>query len=160
MKEHVIDVLVYLFENYIDTDDTNKPDKDTLESELEQVGFQQLNVDKALDWLEGMVIGSEATDEGESRSDDVTARIYSKFEMNRLDITCRGYLVFLEHVGVLNALTREIVIERLMAFDTDELDLEQMKWVILMVLFYQPGHEVAFAWMEDLLFDDMEAVFH
>ena len=160
MKEHVIDVLVYLFENYIDTDDTNKPDKDTLESELEQVGFQQLNVDKALDWLEGMVIGTEVTDEDAKRSDDVIARIYSKVELVRLDITCRGYLVFLEHVGVLNALTREIVIERLMAFDTDELDLEQMKWVVLMVLFYQPGHEVAFAWMEDLLFDDMEAVFH
>jgi Smg protein len=29
-----------------------------------------------------------------------------------------------------------------------------------MVLFYQPGREVAFAWMEDLVFEDMEAVVH
>ncbi|MDH5591429.1 MAG: DUF494 domain-containing protein, partial [Gammaproteobacteria bacterium] len=70
------------------------------------------------------------------------------------------YLLFLEQVGVLDADTREIVIERVMALDADEIDLEQMKWVVLMVLFYQPGHEIAYAWMEDLVFEDMEAVIH
>jgi len=158
MKENVIDVLVYLFENYIDTDDRQKPDKNTLELELEQVGFQQLNVDKALDWLEGMVIDTEES--SGTINHTIIARIYNKPEMERLDVTCRGYLVFLEQVGVLDALTREIVIERLMALDTNEIDLEQMKWVILMVLFYQPGREIAFAWMEDLLFEDMDAIFH
>ena len=34
---------------------------------------------------------------------------------------------------------REIVIERLLALDTEELSLEQVKWVVLMVLSCQPG---------------------
>ena len=159
MKENVIDVLLYLFENYIDTDDTNKPDKDTLELELERVGFQQLEVNKAFDWLESMTVVSEDSLEKNTNS-DLLLRLYSKQEMERLDTQCRGYLLFLEQVGVLDAATREVVIERVMALDTDEIDLEQMKWVVLMVLFYQPGREVAYAWMEDLVFEDMEAVIH
>ncbi|MDC9725636.1 MAG: DUF494 domain-containing protein [Gammaproteobacteria bacterium] len=159
MKENVIDVLLYLFENYIDTDDTNKPDKDALELELERVGFQQLEVNKAFDWLESMTVVSVDSDE-KNKNSDLLLRLYSKQEMERLDTQCRGYLLFLEQVGVLDAATREVVIERVMALDTDEIDLEQMKWVVLMVLFYQPGREVAYAWMEDLVFEDMEAVIH
>jgi len=157
MKENVIDVLLYLFENYIDTDDINKPDKDTIEIELERVGFQQLEVNKAFDWLESMTVVSGDRSDAQS---DLVLRFYSKQEIERLDVTCRGYLLFLEQVGVLDADTREVVIERVMALDTDEIDLEQMKWVVLMVLFYQPGREVAYAWMEDLVFEDLEAVVH
>ncbi|NOQ93246.1 MAG: DUF494 family protein [Methylophaga sp.] len=159
MKENVIDVLLYLFENYIDTDDTNKPDKDTLELELERVGFQQLEVNKAFDWLESMTVVSEDSLE-KSKSADLALRLYSKQEMERLDTECRGYLLFLEQVGVLDSATREVVIERVMALDADEIDLDQMKWVVLMVLFYQPGREEAYAWMEDLVFEDLEAVVH
>lgn len=156
MKENVIDVLVYLFENYIDSDDSNKPDKDTLEIELERVGFQQLDVSKAFDWLESMTVLTE----DDSQANSLVLRFYSKQETERLDVSCRGYLLFLEQVGVLDASTREVVIERLMALDTIEIDLEQMKWVVLMVLFYQPGRDVAYAWMEDLVFEDMEAILH
>ncbi len=157
MKENVIDVLLYLFENYIDTEDTNKPDKDTLELELERVGFQQMEVNKAFDWLESMTVATELDN---SRPLKQALRIYNDQELERLDVKARGYLLFLEQVEVLDADTREIVIERVMALDTDEIDLDQLKWIVLMVLFYQPGREVAYAWMEDLVFEDLEAVIH
>lgn len=154
MKENVMDVLLYLFENYIDTDDSHKPDKDTLELELEKVGFQELEINKALEWLEDMTVVAAPT------SYNSTTRIFSEVEIEKLDMQCRGYLMFLEQVGVLDAETREVVIERVMALDSEEIDLDQLKWVVLMVLFYQPGREVAYAWMEDLVFEDMEAVIH
>lgn len=160
MKENVFDVLLYLFENYIDTDDTNKPDKDALETELESAGFLQLEIQKAFDWLESMtVIEDQPSEEGDNKP-EFSMRFYTEQELLRLDVQCRGYLLFLEQVGVLDAETREVVIERVMALDTDEIDLSQMKWVVLMVLFYQPGREVAYAWMEDLVFEDLEAVVH
>jgi uncharacterized protein Smg (DUF494 family) len=40
---------------------------------------------------------------------------------------------------MLAASQREIVIDRLLALDTDELSLEQVKWVVMMVLSSQPG---------------------
>ena len=45
-----------------------------------------------------------------------------------------------------------------MALDSVDIDVEQVKWVVLMVLFSQPGQEDAFARMEDLVFEDVGAV--
>ena len=158
MKENVFDVLLYLFENYIDTDEANKPDKDALETELERVGFPENEIHKAFEWLESMtVIGQDSSARDEP---ELAMRHYTSQEQQRLTVECRGYLLFLEQVGVLDPGTREIVIERLFALDTDEIDLDQMKWVVLMVLFFQPDRDVAYAWMEDLVFEDMEAVIH
>ena len=64
-----------------------------------------------------------------------------------------GFLLFLEQVKVLDATTRELVIDRVMALGSEPIDLEQLKWVVLMVLFNQPGQEIMFSWMEDFVLD-------
>ncbi|MDH4071658.1 MAG: DUF494 domain-containing protein, partial [Gammaproteobacteria bacterium] len=38
--------------------------------------------------------------------------------------------------------------------------VEQIKWVVLMVLFSQPGQETAYARMEDLVFEEDYALLH
>ena len=74
-------------------------------------------------------------------------------DADQIDAQCRGFLLFLEQVSVLDTHTRELVIDRVMALDSDGIDLEQLKWVVLMVLFNQPGKESMFTWMEDFVFD-------
>ena len=44
--------------------------------------------------------------------------------------------------------------------DSADIDVDQVKWVVLMVLFSQPGQESAFARMEDLVFEEDAGVFH
>ena len=44
--------------------------------------------------------------------------------------------------------------------DAEDFDLEQVKWVVLMVLSSQPGQEQACARMEDLVFDNPESAAH
>ena len=53
-----------------------------------------------------------------------------------------------------------VVLDRLMARESHEIDLEDVKWVVLMVLFNQPGQEANFAWMEDLMFDSEQDYRH
>ena len=65
-----------------------------------------------------------------------------------------------EQSGVLDHATRELVIDRVMALESEEIDLDQLKWVVLMVLFNQPGSEAAFAWMEDLVFEEAAGNLH
>jgi Smg protein len=48
----------------------------------------------------------------------------------------------------------------LLALETPDIDVEQIKWVVLMVLFSQPGQELAYARMEDLVFDEGETAVH
>jgi Smg protein len=52
------------------------------------------------------------------------------------------------------------VLDRAMALDQDELDLDDLKWVVLMVLFNQPGAEAAYAWMETQMFEDDGELVH
>ena len=60
----------------------------------------------------------------------------------------------LEHVGILSPTQRERVIDRLMALDGDEIDIDRLKWVVLMVLTTQPGSAGGHPRMEDLVFDN------
>ena len=54
----------------------------------------------------------------------------------------------------------EVHLDRLLALDYDEIDVEQTKWVVMMVLFSQPGQQQAYAQMEDLVYADDSAWVH
>jgi Smg protein len=66
----------------------------------------------------------------------------------------------LEHIGILQPAQRELAIDRLLALDHDEIDIEQAKWVVMMVLFSQPGQQEAYTQMEDLVFAEGSAWLH
>ncbi|MCZ6719532.1 MAG: DUF494 family protein [Gammaproteobacteria bacterium] len=159
MKETVLDVLMYLFENYIEDEIEFAPDEASLKLELEDAGFGDVQVNMAFDWLESLAEQKENL-LTQKLSDTPSVRIFTDKEKERLDVECRGFLVFLEQVGVLDAHDRELVVDRVMALGTDEIDLGQLKWVILMVLFNQPGKEAAFTWMEDIVLDDLGGTVH
>ena len=78
----------------------------------------------------------------------------------RLDADCRGFITYLEQIGILPPTQREILIDRLLALETPDINVAQIKWVVLMVLFSQPGQELAYARMEDLVFEDSSGVLH
>ena len=54
MKENVLDVLMYLFETYVDAEDDPEPDHNELRIELSRAGFGDAEIDRALDWLDGL----------------------------------------------------------------------------------------------------------
>ncbi len=153
MKESVLDVLMYLFDHYIEHDQDNRPDQDTLRYQLLEAGFEEVQVRKAFDWLEGLSLQKEIP-HIKSLANTASFRIFDQAEQDKINVECRNLLLFLEQAGVLDADDREFVIERVMALETDEIDLQQLKWIALMVLLNQPGKEAAYAWMEDIVMDD------
>ena len=158
MKETVLDVLIYLFDHYVEEELEIAPDQPDLKSQLVQAGFADLQVDKAIDWLEGLATQKDVLDANVLRSKSI--RIYNDVENEKLDVECKGFLLFLEQSGVLDSEDRELVIDRVMALETGSIELQQLKWVVLMVLFNRPGKEAAFVWMEDIIMDDVSAVVH
>jgi Smg protein len=159
MKETVFDVLMYLFDNYFEEDYEINSDQESLKYELAQAGFGDNQVSKAFDWLEGLALQKDLI-QSESLAEKSTLRLYCEREMEKLDVECRGFLLFLEQSGVLDAHDREVVIDRAMALEAEEIDLQQLKWVVLMVLLNQPGKEAAFTWMEDIVMDDTQCGLH
>lgn len=159
MKENILDVLMYLFENYMSDEIETDKDEETLRVELQQAGFHHQQISKAFDWLEDLTTLQDNHHDAVNNS-SLSIRVYTEKEAEKMDMECRGFLQFLENVGVLDSSAREMVIDRFMALDTDEVDMEQLKWVVLMVLFNQPGREEAYAWMEDLVFDENTGSLH
>ena len=158
-KESVLDVLMYLFENYyMDEEIEGNPDRDSLQIELLEAGFPAAEVSKAFDWLEDLAAHRENGQPVRPAAHSI--RLFTEREMDYLDVESRGFLMFLEQMGILTPASRELVIDRVMALDADDMDIEQLKWIILMVLFNEPGHEAAYAWMEDLVFDNVAGTLH
>ncbi len=158
MKENVLDVLMYLFETYVDTEDEPEADQNELRDELSRAGFGDTEIDRALDWLDGLTDhqGGLAFHAQTSHG----SRVYNDFEQERLDTSCRGYISYLEQIGILSPQQREILVDRLLALESADIDVEQIKWVVLMVLFSQPGQELAYARMEDLVFEESTGSIH
>ena len=158
MKENVLDVLMYLFETYIDAEEEPEPDQNELRNELARAGFGDPEIDRALDWLDGLTDDHERFNYHPQTAHGT--RIYNEVEMERLDAGCRGFIAYLEQIGILSPPQREILIDRLLALETPDIDVEQIKWVVLMVLFSQPGQELAYARMEDLVFEENSGLIH
>jgi Smg protein len=155
MKESVLDILIHLFENFLDAEDDSAPSRDALKQDLEQAGYPEADIERALAWLESLAADPDrAMSEGTARA----VRVFSGHEQVRLDTDVRGYLLHLENLGILSAAQREVVIDRLLALEADDIDIEQLKWVVLMVLFSQPGQENAYQRMEDLVYDERQAM--
>jgi Smg protein len=151
MKESILNVLLYLFEHYIYDQPELVQDPDTLQNNLIQAGFSPSEVSKAFDWLETL---AQDRPQGQTWAAKGPTRLFTGPELDRFDVDAQGFLMFLEQHGVVSAEQRELVIDRAMALDQDDIELDDLKWVVLMVLFNQPGSEAAFAWMESQIFID------
>jgi Smg protein len=160
MKEGVIDVLMYIFSSYADQDENLPEDRDGIDTDLRAAGFEPIEIDKAFEWLDGLA--EDEDDPGSNQSPSAT-RILASKESARLSYSAQGFLMFLEQSGVLTPKLREMVINRVMALESDsEVDIEELKWVVMMVLFNSSDEQDENALMhyEDIVFADQPAIFH
>ena len=160
VNENVIDVLIYIYENYMDAEESVPTDQILLEEELVQAGFPQGEIRKAFNWLDELAWrqGSLITN-GEAQPNR-SMRLYCDREQQRIDLEIQGMLLYLEQTGILDPLSRELVIERAMAIESEELTADDVKWIVLLVLLNQPGQENAFALMEELVYNGEPLYLH
>jgi Smg protein len=155
MKAEMMDVLQYIFDRFQDDEFVPVEKAQTLVNELEEVGFRSVEINSALSWLDGLV-DTSSENFAPTKSDQSNTRIYHPYEQHYLSLQCRGFLYFLEQAGILDPHSREAVIDRVLALESNkQVDLDQLKWVIMMVLFNIPGKQEAAIWLEN-----MDACFH
>jgi Smg protein len=155
----MFDVLMYLFENYMDGSASLNTDQDTVVSELEQAGFSRNEIGRALDWLDGLNRAQEIVQSAGILTPHAM-RHYSIDESERLTVDGMGLLLYLEQLNILDPVTREVVIDRLMALDSREIDLGGIKWVVLIALFNQPDKKSALSLLQDMILSDSFDVLH
>ena len=149
MKEDVLEVLLFIFEHFFDDDSGFTEQDEDLVSTLEQCGFGRSEVNKALLWLDDL-LDLRDQDYHPDANTSSAFRVYTDYELDKLNADCRGFIHFLEQLGVLNCQTREMVIDRAIALEGEDVDIDRLKWVVMMVLYNMPGKEGEFAWIENL----------
>jgi len=128
------EVLVYLFEHCQQTDLAQ--DSELVAKKLSAAGFEDTEITEALSWLAGVLNVPHRNFAPIPDSRD-TFRAFAPRELEKLNTECRGFILSLEHSGILTPQTREHVIERALAATEPSLSLEQLKLVVLMVLWNQ-----------------------
>lgn len=166
MNGTVLDILLYVFDRYMFDEAPEVPEREALARDLASAGFGEANVERALDWLADLA-GERSRAPlpvtrpvGGNGGQVASLRVFSPVEAARLSVEIRGLLMSLEQAEILNPSQRELVIDRLLALDVEDLNTEQVRWVVLMVLSSQPGQEQACARMETLVFDTDASATH
>jgi Smg protein len=155
----MFEVLMFLFENYMNSTAALRVDNETILLELERIGFDRYEVGRALQWLNGL-IQFQLTVVPRHKLTALAIRHYLPEEAEHLGVQGRGLLLYLEKIGVLDPISREMVIDRLMALDYNEVDIGRIKWVVLMVLFNQPDKKSALSLMQEMDLADAPNVIH
>ena len=146
----MIDILVYLFENYLPD---ACPEPAVLARKLSAAGFESDDISAALSWLDGL-----AGDEGGRCLNPLTSdavRIYDEEEQERLPTPCRGFIAFLEQHDAVDGRLREAIIERALALPDAVVSLDRLKVIVLAVI-WRYRHEVDALILEELLAEDSD----
>ena len=157
----MFEVIMYLFESYMQVDQTMEINAHKITDELLEEGFQKNDINKALTWLDNLAGLHQLNPQSQTQAAKKTShRIYSSIEQQRLTSDCRGYIFYLEQAKILHTHTREVVIDCAMSLEIDTLPLHDLKWLILMVLFNDPQSNDAFLQFESMLLDFEDGLIH
>jgi Smg protein len=156
MTNNILDVLTFMFDILFESaeqDSAQEVDDDLLKSHLSDAGFDADRIEKALHWLENIA----ALQDGRIAAFDTThnsMRIYNEVEKNKLDAKSRGFIMFMENMGQLSASQREIVIDQVMSLEDSKLTIDDLKWVVMMVIGNSTEAPVPAQWIESIVFYD------
>lgn len=140
----MIDILVYLFENYLPE---ACPSPNVLMRKLSAAGFEREEIETAIDWLDGLA-GDEIAPCQAPCSGGM--RIYDNEEISRLSVQARGFLSFLETANAIDIPLRETIINRALFLPDAEITLDRLKVIVLAVI-WRYRHEVDALILEELL---------
>ncbi|MGH8299608.1 MAG: DUF494 family protein [Steroidobacteraceae bacterium] len=148
----VLKVLIYVYDHYMLADPADVPARRHMLADLRKRGFSVTEVVHAMEWLSALVGDQRVSPgAGDMQADRRGLRVFADGELSRLSAGSRAFLMVLDRQDVLTTQQRELVIERALALDVGEVDVEELKWVVLLVLSAQPGQELAFARFENVM---------
>jgi Smg protein len=129
----MFDILLYLFESYFDIG--SYPDHDKLSVKLSAAGFEEDDINQALNWLSGLrQLTRTAYPEGINRGG---IRVYTDFEEQRISQEGLHFLAFWEYHKIISPIEREMIVDRVLALGRKNLSLDKLKLIVLMVLWSQ-----------------------
>ena len=149
----MLDLLIYLFENYIST--KPKLNMNAITVELEEAGFNNKDISTAFDWfnhLEKLSNGPELTNKN-------SIRVLSHKEYEKISKEGFTFLTFLLNAKILNATEFEVILDQIMILNQKYINIDEMRWIVMMTL-WKSGKENSYLFVEDSLFHNKRTQLH
>ena len=153
----MFDLLVYMFEKYLSS--KNNLDFANMTLELEAAGYDNKDIESALDWFTELKEMSEKISQSHSSKLNDKLRIYTDKEKEKFSFDGLGFILFLEHAHVLNSVEREIIIDRAMALNQNIINIDEVRWIVMMTL-WNNGRENDYLFVEDSLYRTEQLIIH
>lgn len=118
----MFEILMYLFESYFDAGSYPEPDK--LERKLSAAGFEDEEISEALTWLSALQ--QQSPDCYPAGIEVNGIRHFAELEEMRISFEARQFLVFTEQQHFISAIEREMIIDRAVALQHENLALDKL----------------------------------
>jgi|TARA_B110000971_G_scaffold172784_1_gene177691 Smg protein len=145
----MFDLLIYMFENYLSTQ--NQLDFNNMTQELEAAGFDNDEIEKAFDWFSQLKLMSDKIPLSSKLKANNKLRVYTESELEKITCDGLGFILFLEQAQVLSSIEREIIIDRAMALSQNIISIDEVRWIVMMTL-WNNGRENDYLFVEDALY--------
>jgi len=133
-------------------------DDDILTEYLEDAGFEKNIIQETFAWLNELA--NSVTEEFSICAPQAQSlRVLHEEEAHRLSPEAFGFIINLQNLKVIDSLTREVVINLLLALDVGMLYKEHVIWVVYMLMMHRQNDLVAL-WMEDLINEVPVSAYH
>ncbi|MDD4929171.1 MAG: DUF494 domain-containing protein [Gallionella sp.] len=126
----MFEILMYLFESYIDAGSYPAPDK--LTRKLSAAGFEGEDIDEAITWLSALRLQNSGSYPAILEHSGM--RFFAPLEFQLISAQARQFLLFAEQQAMISAVEREIIIDRAVALQHKDLGLDKLKLIMLIVL--------------------------
>lgn len=157
----MFEVLVYMFENYIDTQ--FRPDDSTLSRELFAAGFDEDDINGAFDWFNQLELMTDKPELFVTAS-RANTRIFTDLELKKITGESIGFILFLVQANILTTAQRELVLELAMNLPQAEISVEEMRWIVLMTTWGAsksgPDKTKEYLFIEDVVLNTQKPTLH
>ncbi len=128
---------MYVFENYYEPGHFADTKTKHITEDMLKAGFEEKSIAQALVWFKELNTARKAFQTHKNFPGNTSFRVLTRSEYDKMTPAAQSGLLFLEQIGVIDPLTREIILDRAMTLAQPIIDLPELKWVVLMVLFSQ-----------------------
>jgi len=127
MNENIVELLLYLFENYLyENKDTDLNDK-SIQNGLHQAGFATLTINNAFSWLEELQNDIQSYQNMKIQNESF--RVFTDSENLRIDEECQDFILYLNNSNILSNVQREILINAIMKLEINQFDVDDLQWL-------------------------------
>jgi Smg protein len=129
----MFDILIFLFESYFNAG--RYPDSEKLAVKLTAAGFEEDDISQAVAWLSGL--RQLSLSDYPAAINESGSRCFADLERQRISIEGLRFISFWEQNKMILPVEREMIIDRAVALNRENLSLDKVKLIALMVLWNQ-----------------------